>query len=40
MRMIGWALVLVVVLVVAYWLIPWAILQMNRLRDPRKDNRE
>jgi len=35
MRMIGWALVLVVVIVVAYFLIPWAILKMGRLRDPR-----
>ena len=33
--MIAWALVLVVVIVVAYFLIPWAILQMGRLRDTR-----
>lgn len=38
MRMIGWALVLVVVIVAAYYVIPWAILQMSRLRDPRKDD--
>ena len=38
MRMIGWALVLVIVLVVAYFVIPWAILQMGRLLDPRKDD--
>ena len=37
MRMIAWALVLVVVIVVAYFVIPWAILQMGRLRDPRDD---
>jgi hypothetical protein len=35
--MIGWALVLVVVIVVAYFVIPWAILKMGRLKDPRKD---
>ena len=33
--MIAWALVLVIVIVVAYFLIPWAILHMGRLRDPR-----
>jgi hypothetical protein len=35
MRMIAWAVILLLVVVVAYFVIPWAIMMMGRLRDPR-----
>lgn len=36
MRMIAWALVLVVVIVAAYFVVPWAIVMIGRFRDPRR----
>jgi hypothetical protein len=39
--MLAWAPVAaVVVIVVAHFVVPWAILKMGRLRDPRDDKLE